>query len=131
MWTVLSISVAIVSTVQMQPLRRESDALLLRSRAHADAFASSFDGQFADQQLDTFQQRRDVVSRVQSWQRLQLLGALGTFAGLFAVWLLWMLGRLHADLAMAEPHSERDPRSPEQATGRGPRPPPDRSILPT
>lgn len=107
MWTVLSISVAIVSTVQMQPLRRESDALLLRSRAHADAFASSFDGQFADQQLDTFQQRRDVVSRVQSWQRLQLLGALGTFAGLFAVWLLWMLGRLHADLAMAEPHSER------------------------
>ena len=43
----------------------------------------------------------------QSWQRLQLLGALGTFAGLFAVWLLWMLGRLHADLAMGEPHSER------------------------
>jgi len=107
MWTVLSISLAIGSTVKMQPLRRESDALLLRSRAHADAFASSFDGQFADQQLDTFQQRRDVVSRVQSWQRLQLLGALGTFAGLFAVWLLWMLGRLHADLAMAEPHSER------------------------
>jgi hypothetical protein len=107
MWTVLSISLAIGSTVKMQPLRGESDALLLRSRAHADAFASSFDGQFADQQLDTFQQRRDVVSRVQSWQRLQLLGALGTFAGLFAVWLLWMLGRLHADLAMAEPHSER------------------------
>ena len=107
MWTVLSVSLAIGSTVKMQPLRRESDALLLRSRAHADAFASSFDGQFADQQLDTFQQRRDVVSRVQSWQRLQLLGALGTFAGLFAVWLLWMLGRLHADLAMAEPHSER------------------------
>ena len=107
MWTVLSISLAIGSTVKMQPLRRESDALLLRSRAHADAFASSFDGQFADQQLDTFQQRRDVVSRVQSWQRLQLLGALGTFAGVYAVWLLWMLGRLHADLAMAEPHSER------------------------
>ena len=107
MWTVLSIAAAIASTVHMQPLRRESDALLVRSRAHADAFASSFDGQFADRQLDTFQQRRDVVSRVQLWQRLQLLGALGTFAGLFAVWLLWMLGRLHADLAMAEPHSER------------------------
>jgi hypothetical protein len=106
MWTVLSISAAIVSTVRMQPLRRESDALLVRSRAHADAFASSFDGQFADRQLDTFQQRRDVVSRVQSWQRLQLLGALGTFGGLFAVWLLWMLGRLHADLAMAEPRSQ-------------------------
>ena len=88
MWTVLSISAAVVSTVQIQPLRRESDALLVRSRAHADAFASSFDGQFADQQLDTFQQRRAVVSRVQSWQRLQR-------------------ERLHADLAMAEPHSER------------------------
>jgi len=61
------------------------------------------DGQFADQQLDTFQQRREVLSRIQSWQRLQLLGALGTFGGLFAVWLLWMLGRLHADLAVAEP----------------------------
>ena len=103
MWTVLSILAAVVSTVRMQPLRRESDALLVRSRAHADAFASSFDGQFADQQLDTFQQRREVMSRVQSWQRLQLLGALGTFGGLFAVWLLWMLGRLHADLAVAEP----------------------------
>ena len=102
-WTVLSISTAVLSTVQIQPLRRESDALLIRSRAHADAFASSFDGQFADQQLDTFQQRRDIVSRVQSWQRLQLLGALGTFGGLFAVWLLWMLGRLHADLAMEPP----------------------------
>jgi hypothetical protein len=102
-WTVLSISTGVLSTVRMQPLRRESDALLVRSRAHADAFASSFDGQFADQQLDTFQQRRDIVSRVQAWQRLQLLGALGTFGGLFAVWLLWMLGRLHAELAVAEP----------------------------
>jgi ferric-dicitrate binding protein FerR (iron transport regulator) len=102
-WTVLSISMAVLSTVRIQPLRRESDALLVRSRAHADAFASSFDGQFADQQLDTFQQRREIVSRVQSWQRLQLLGALGTFGGLFAVWLLWMLGRLHADLAMEPP----------------------------
>jgi hypothetical protein len=106
-WTVLSIAAAALSTVRMQPLRQQSDALLARSRVHADAFASSFDGQFADQQLDTFQQRRDVVSRVQSWQRLQLLGALGTLAGLFAVWLLWMLGRLHADLAIREPHQER------------------------
>ena len=109
MWTVLSISAAVVSTVRMQPLRRESDALLVSSRAHADAFATSFDGQFADQQLDTFQQRRDVVSRVQSWQRLQLLGALGTFGGLFAVWLLWMLGRLHADLARTEPRPQGGP----------------------
>ena len=107
MWTVLSISAAIVATVRMQPLRRESDALLVRSRAHADAFASSFDGQFADRQLDTFQRRREVVSRVQSWQRLQLLGALGTFGGLFAVWLLWMLGRLHADLARGDSGPQR------------------------
>ena len=40
MWTVLSISAAVVSTVQIQPLRRESDALLVRSRAHADAICS-------------------------------------------------------------------------------------------
>jgi len=106
-WTVLSISASALATVRMKPLRQQSDALLVRSRAHADAFASSFDGQFADQQLDTFQQRRDVVSRVQSWQRLQLLGGLGTLGGLFAVWLLWMLGRLHADLAIGEPRPER------------------------
>jgi hypothetical protein len=102
LWTILSISAAAVSTVRMQPLRREADALLIRSRAHADAFASSFDGQFADQQLDTFQQRREVISRVQAWQRLQLLGGLGTFGGLFAVWLLWMLRRLQADLALGD-----------------------------
>ena len=97
LWTALSISLAALSTVRIQPLRHESDALLVRSRAHADAFASSFDGQFADQQLDTFQQRREVVAQVQSWQRLQLLGGLGALGGLFAAWLLWMLGRLHAD----------------------------------
>ena len=107
MWTLLSISAATVSTLRMQPLRRESDALLARSRVHADAFASSFDGQFADQQLETFRERREVVSRVQAWQRLQLLGALGAFGGLFAVWLLWLLGRLHADLTTAEPRPER------------------------
>ena len=99
-WTLLSISAAAFSTVRMQPLRRESEALLVRSRAHADAFASSFDGQFADRQLDTFQERRHVLARVQSWQRLQLLGALGTVGGMFAVWLLWMLRRLQADLAL-------------------------------
>jgi len=101
-WTVLSLATAIVSTTRMQPLRQQSEALLVRSRAHADAFASSFDGQFADQQLDTFQQRREVVSRVQTWQRLQLLGALGTVGGIFAAWLLWMLRRLHADLAVEQ-----------------------------
>ena len=102
-WTVLSLSTAILSTVQMQPLRRESDAVLVTSRAHADAFASSFDGQFADQQLDTFQQLREVISRVQAWQRLQLLGGLGTLGGLFAAWLLWMLRRLLADLGVDAP----------------------------
>jgi ferric-dicitrate binding protein FerR (iron transport regulator) len=107
LWTALSISVAALSTVRIQPLRHESEALLVRSQAHADAFASSFDGQFADQQLDTFQQRREVVSRVQSWQRLQLLGGLGALGGLFAAWLLWMLGRLHAELVVGEPRPQR------------------------
>ena len=99
-WTLLSISAAALSTVRMEPLRRESEALLVRSRAHADAFATSFDGQFADRQLDTFQERRQVLARVQSWQRLQLLGALGTVGGIFAVWLLRMLRRLQADLVL-------------------------------
>jgi uncharacterized membrane protein YidH (DUF202 family) len=110
LWTALSISAAALATYRMQPLRRDADTLLVRSRAHADAFASSFDGQFADQQLDTFQQRRAIITRVQSWQRLQLLGALGTFGGVFAVWLLWMLRKLQADLTLGEPGAER--RSP-------------------
>jgi len=106
LFTLLSFAMVVLATVRMQPLRRESDALLARSRAHADAFASSFDGQFADQQLSTFQERRDVVARLQAWQRLQLLGALGTLGGLFAVWLLWMIGRLQAELGSGEPRQE-------------------------
>jgi ferric-dicitrate binding protein FerR (iron transport regulator) len=102
-WTVLSAGSAVVSTTRMQPLRHRSEALLVRSRAHADAFASSFDGQFADQQLDTFQERRQVVARLQAWQRLQLLGALGAVGGLFALWLLWMLGRLQSQMVVGEP----------------------------
>jgi len=107
LWTVLSVTSAVVSTSRMEPLRAQADALLARSRAHADAFASSFDGQFADQQLDAFQQRRQVIARVQSWQRLQLLGALGAIGGLFAMWVLWMLGRLQSHLIVGEPREER------------------------
>jgi len=107
LWTALSISAAAVATVRMRPLRQESDALLVRSRADADAFATSFDGQFADRQLDTFQQRRDVVTRVQSWQRMQLLGGLGALAGIFAAWILWLLGRLHAELAGSDSREKR------------------------
>ena len=106
-WTVLSVTAAVVSTNRMQPLRDQADALLVRSRVHADAFASSFDGQFADQQLDAFQQRRQVLARAQSWQRVQLLGALGTVGGLFAMWLLWMLGRLQSHMVVGGPPPER------------------------
>ena len=105
MFTVLCAAGSAMATWRMQPLRAESDALLSSSRIHADAFASSLDGQFADRQLDTFQARREVVGRVQRWQRLQLLGLLGVAAGLFGGWLLWMLGRVHADFG-AEPRRQ-------------------------
>jgi hypothetical protein len=99
LWTLLCGSAAGVATWRMQPLRHQSESLLASSRASADAFASSFDGQFADRQLDTFEARRAVVERVQRWQRLQLLGVVGATVGLFAGWVLWMLARLQAHLA--------------------------------
>jgi hypothetical protein len=105
-WTVLSVGTAGLATWRMQPLRHESEVLLASSRVHADAFASSFDGQFADRQLDTFQARRDVAARVQRWQRLQLLGILGGVTGIFAAWILWLLRRLHAQLT-PEPERSR------------------------
>jgi hypothetical protein len=104
LWTVLCGSAAGVASWRMQPLRHQSDSLLASSRASADAFASSFDGQFADRQLDTFEARRAVVERVQRWQRLQLLGIIGAAVGLFAGWVLWMLARLQAQLATDSGH---------------------------
>jgi hypothetical protein len=104
-FTVVSAAGSAVATWRMQPLRAESEALLSSSRIHADAFASSFDGQFADRQLDTFDARRAVVGRLQRWQRLQLLGLLGVATGLFGGWLLWMLGRVQAELAV-EPRQQ-------------------------
>jgi hypothetical protein len=104
LWTLLCGSAAGVATWRMQPLRHQSESLLASSRASADAFASSFDGQFADRQLDTFEARRAVVERVQRWQRLQLLGIVGAAAGLFAGWVLWLLARLHQDLAPDSGH---------------------------
>jgi ferric-dicitrate binding protein FerR (iron transport regulator) len=98
-FTALSASAAALATWRMQPLRTESEALLSSSRIHADAFASSLDGQFADRQLDTFQARREVVERLQRWQRLQLLGILGVAGGIFGGWLLWLLGRVQAQLS--------------------------------
>jgi hypothetical protein len=99
LWTLLCGSAAGVATWRMQPLRHQSESLLVSSRASADAFASSFDGQFADRQLDTFEARRAVVERLQRWQRLQLLGIVGATVGLFAGWVLWMLARLQENLA--------------------------------
>jgi len=96
-FTVLCAAGSALATWRMQPLRADSEALLSRSRIHADAFASSLDGQFADRQLDTFQARREVVTRLQRWQRVQLLGLLGIAAGIFGGWLLWLLGRVHAE----------------------------------
>ena len=105
-FTVLCATGSALATWRMQPLRADSEALLSSSRIHADAFASSLDGQFADRQLDTFQARRDVVARLQRWQRVQLLGFLGVAAGIVGGWLLWLLGRVHADLGTApgRPH---------------------------
>jgi ferric-dicitrate binding protein FerR (iron transport regulator) len=105
-FTALSASSVALATWRMRPLRAESEALLASSRIHADAFASSLDGQFADRQLDTFQARREVVARLQRWQRLQLLGILGVAAGLFGGWLLWLLGRVHTEFS-AEPDRPR------------------------
>jgi hypothetical protein len=79
-------------------LRTEAEWLLARGQAQAQEYARSFDGDYADQQMVTFEQRRASLERAQVWLLFEKLLILMAVVGGFASYVLYLIGRLNAQL---------------------------------
>ena len=79
-------------------LRRQGSWLLERANAEATEYAMTFDGSAAESQLRTFEERRAVLDNAHLWQRAAMLLILLAVVGGFSSYVLFLIGRLSADL---------------------------------
>jgi len=79
-------------------LGTDGEFLKLRAKASEDAYASTFDGQYMDQQLATYEQRRQVLERSQLWKRGAAMLSLAAVALLIVGYCLFLLSRLREQL---------------------------------
>ena len=89
----------------------KSDAKLIQLRANAQAaeYASTFDGQYADQQLGTYELRRQVEERSEQWKRAQMLLVLAAVVLAFGSYCLFLMARLREQLLQGTgEHEELD-----------------------
>jgi hypothetical protein len=84
--------------VRAARLRSDASWLLMRGNAQADQYASTFEGAYADQQLGTYAQRREVLERSHVWQRSQLLLTMCAVVLLICAYVLFLLARLRTQL---------------------------------
>ncbi|MDQ3264791.1 MAG: hypothetical protein M3Y59_14165 [Myxococcota bacterium] len=89
---------AVASFVQAQKLRTEANWLLARSAAQAQTYAETFDGSAAEEQLGTFEERREVLDRAALWQRAQMLLVLAAVIAAFSSYVLYLFRRLRDQL---------------------------------
>lgn len=99
--TVLAAAVAIGCFARAHALRGEASWLMERSQAQAVAYAQSFDGAVAEQQLKTFEQRRAVLEHAHLWQRGQMIAVLVAGISALCAYALFLLRRLNAQLEEA------------------------------
>lgn len=96
--TLISAAVALGGYLRTSGLKTEGAWYAQRGAALAEAYVESFDGELADAQLASLDKRRELMSRAQLWQRVQLLGVLATIVGAMLTWLLHLFNRLRAQL---------------------------------
>ena len=86
---------------QASTLRTEGQWLLVRGNAQAAEYANSLDSALAEKQLELFEQRRAVLERSHSWQRIQLLLVLFSVVSAFSSYILYLFYRLREQLVDA------------------------------
>lgn len=89
---------AVASFVQAHRLRGEARWLLERGEAQAQEYAATFEGSHADEQLGTFDKRREVLERAHLWQRLQMVFILAAVIAAFSSYVLYLFRRLREQL---------------------------------
>ena len=95
---VLSAAGAVGCYIRADALHTEARWLLERSRAEGEAWVNTFDGEVADRQIATMEERRGIVERAHLWQRGQLLLILLTVVAAFSSYVLYLLHRLRHSL---------------------------------
>jgi hypothetical protein len=80
-------------------LQSEGEWLMARANAQAEQYATTFDGSYADQQLATFDEHREVMlSGAHLWKRLQMLGVMLTVLSAFSTYVLFVLAKLRTEI---------------------------------
>lgn len=77
--------------------------LMIRERAQAVAYARTFDGKMADQQLATMSQHRAAFDRTENWRLGQMLCVMGAVFFAIAAYVFFLFRRLREQLADALP----------------------------
>jgi hypothetical protein len=72
----LSVSFALAGAavgcwVKTRELTAASEWFYVRGNAQAQEYVDSFDGSYIEQELQTFEQHRDVLNRAHRWQAMQ------------------------------------------------------------
>lgn len=96
--SLLTASAAGLCFARAHHLRSEASWFLVRSKAEALEYTQSFDNRVADQQLQTFEARRDVLERAHLWQRAQMIFLLMSGIAALCAYALHLLRRLHDQL---------------------------------
>ena len=89
--------------LRSRQLKSEAAWLMARSNAEAAEYARSFDGQYADKQLATYDDRRDALERAHTWQVGQMLLVLSAVIAAFASYVFFLFRRLREQLVDALP----------------------------
>ena len=98
-------------------LRSESGWLLARAGAQAEEYAASFNGEAADQEMATFEQRRAVLEKAHLWHQLQALLIIASVLLAFLTYLLNVfrgvrpVGEARAMEALAVANARQEPVS--------------------
>ncbi len=114
-FTVLSASTAIGCYLAAASHRSEAEYLLVRGNAEAAEYASSFNGALADKELATFEERRTLLERARQWQMIQMLFVLGSVAGLFGSYVLFLFSGLRDQLVEVAPDLVESPSGPHRS----------------
>jgi hypothetical protein len=103
---VLAVASALGSHLRSTHHQSEARWLLERGNAQAEEYAHSFDPAAADRQVQVFEARREVLSRVLLWQQLRLLFSLVAVVAGLCAYVLHLWRRLREDLDEAEAELE-------------------------
>ena len=91
---VLLVAGAVTSWFQAASCRKDADWQLARGNAAAAQYAQSFDSAVGEQQLATFERRREILEQEHGWTRLEMVCVLAALTAGFASYLLHLLSRV-------------------------------------